>query len=343
MAKVLHLLLGQDSRLVGQLSRLISSRRDTEANFSYVSDVFSLPKLDSLRMFAWFTDRLKPLAEDEQVRAFVRKGSTICPLMLSTGPLFWPDALKKYHMGATFVFQKIDALVPQWSRIANSFELYTGQPVQMNLYVGAPGQPGLDWHRDPHDVLVVQLAGDKVFELADNIDGGFPMNSRTVHLKPGDILFIDRGTPHRAINGKEGSLHLAVGLLYLSGSRQSLKRCTGPDEQSHSTGYFWSINERFIPGTAEYLANWRSPYNRCGRSSHAPYLAPDHFAMLVQDVNSRHILTRSGWHDLSATDAEILLGGHVPGHLNADLINDLAYPHIHFSRKQNLMDYFLEV
>ena len=94
-------------------------------------------------------------------------------------------------------------------------------PVQVNLYQTPAGGQGLGSHLDDHDVLVLQLEGEKEWQIsapesasistlsppAAESEGG-----QTAVLRAGDWLYLPRGVRHEAHNsGPEPSAHLTIG------------------------------------------------------------------------------------------------------------------------------------
>lgn len=127
--------------------------------------------------------------------------------------------------GATLVLQALHRSWPPVTALCRALEDLVGHPVQANAYLTPPGSRGLAVHHDTHDVLAIQLSGDKhwvVHEPAvvaplpgqrwsrdDHTPG--PLVLDTV-LHPGDVLYLPRGTPHAAETTDAASLHLTVGI-----------------------------------------------------------------------------------------------------------------------------------
>lgn len=111
--------------------------------------------------------------------------------------------------------------------------LLGGERVSANLYASpAGGRAAFGTHHDPHDVLVVQLAGRKRWEIFGPVVTdplvGYPavdydaeplLPVEDVVLGAGDALALRRGVPHR-VTGVSGepSLHLNFRILRLTGA-----------------------------------------------------------------------------------------------------------------------------
>jgi Cupin superfamily protein len=95
-------------------------------------------------------------------------------------------------------------------------------PVSISAFLTPASSAGFDWHYDYADALVLQVEGSKEWEFANPVTDlplkGLvlnkpPENVQTVVLDPGDILYLPRGYPHRAMAQAELSLHLTVNLI----------------------------------------------------------------------------------------------------------------------------------
>jgi quercetin dioxygenase-like cupin family protein len=268
--------------------------------------------------------RLAPRVEEQEARAFLP--TTAGPLAAALPPgILRPEAVEEmWRQGATLVFQKVDAQLPGFARLARSFELATGQPAQVNLYAGAPGAPGLDWHRDPHDVLIIQLGGVKEFLVRPMPLRAGGAAAEAVTLHPGDALWLPRGLPHAAHNGGAGSLHASIGLLHLSPQGSALVRATGPDQPSASPGEFEAIEPEMLGATLDVLLAWRKlppAEMRPGRAR----LRPDLLAVLLEtDGRAFSINTGGGAVPLPASAESGLAAGHTPDDPSTLLALDAA-------------------
>lgn len=163
-----------------------------------------MPRQLAMRLAA----ALQPRPACDEIRAFDNRAGTVAARDLGSSMVDPRGVAETIDGGGTIVFQKLDGLDFHWHRLARAFEGATGQPAQINVYAGAAAARGLAWHRDPHDVLILQLAGTKCFQVegrAGVID---------VPLTPGDLLWLGRGVRHQAMNGPAGSIHASLGLLH---------------------------------------------------------------------------------------------------------------------------------
>ena len=164
----------------------------------------------------------------------VREGSQI-PVGAYTSEVSWrppftgtadvPRVVAEWEAGATIVLQ---ALHVNWHPLAvfcRLLEDALGRGVQANSYSTSSGSQGFDGHHDTHDVLVLQVAGEKRWKLYDPLlelplkhqryssslgDSGAPTDDFV--LRAGDTLYLPRGWLHEAETSATDSLHLTIGI-----------------------------------------------------------------------------------------------------------------------------------
>jgi hypothetical protein len=146
--------------------------------------------------------------------------------------------LAEWEAGATIVLQ---ALHVNWEPLAvfcRRLEEAFGLGVQANSYYTPRGSQGFAVHHDTHDVLVLQVAGEKRWLLYDPLlelplkhqryskslgDEGEPTDDLV--LRAGDTLYLPRGWLHEAETSKADSLHLTIGInayTWLDAARAAL-------------------------------------------------------------------------------------------------------------------------
>lgn len=121
---------------------------------------------------------------------------------------------RAFDEGATIVLQGMHRYWPPLSRFCRELELELGHPCQVNAYVTPPGSKGLALHTDSHDVFVLQAFGRKQWDVhaspAEAAAGG--RQPLTTTLRPGDVLYMPKGTPHAAHTEETLSGHLTIGI-----------------------------------------------------------------------------------------------------------------------------------
>lgn len=124
--------------------------------------------------------------------------------------------------GATLVLDCVEEMAPKVRKLASGFRAALHAGNYVNLYAGWHGQNGLDLHWDSQEIMVLQLAGRKRWQvyrptrrdpLPDDIAAPPAPSDPPVWdglLEDGDLLYIPRGWWHVAFPVGEPSLHLTV-------------------------------------------------------------------------------------------------------------------------------------
>jgi len=146
------------------------------------------------------------------------------------GSVDLPRLLALYDRGATLVLSQMEEVHPPLARFCRGLERVFMHPVQCNVYLTPPGAKGFRVHYDTHDVLILQVQGEKLWRYWPTPPVPFA-NNRTPHqrqpepqeppqtkmLRPGDVIYLPRGILHDAASqGAQSSLHLTIGLLDIS-------------------------------------------------------------------------------------------------------------------------------
>lgn len=142
-----------------------------------------------------------------------------------TGVADVPRVLEEFERGATIVLQGLHHLWLPLARYCRHLEAFLGHPAQANAYYTPAGSQGLAVHHDTHEVISLQVAGEKrwlvyepVLELplkdqryrSELGEPGEPMLDVT--LRAGDTLYLPRGWLHQALTSDADSLHITVGI-----------------------------------------------------------------------------------------------------------------------------------
>lgn len=127
--------------------------------------------------------------------------------------------------GATIVLQALHHTWTPLAEFCRALESELGHPAQANAYYTPAGSQGFGVHHDTHDVLCVQVAGEKrwlvyepLLELPlkdqrysrDLGEHGEPTHDLT--LRAGDTLYLPRGWLHEALTSDSDSLHITIGI-----------------------------------------------------------------------------------------------------------------------------------
>ncbi len=186
-----------------------------------------------------------------------------------------PRVLEEWEAGATIVLQ---ALHVHWHPLAvfcRHLEEALGHSVQANAYYTPRASQGFSLHHDTHDVLVLQIAGEKRWLVHEPLlelplkdqrwspelgKPGAPTDDLV--LKAGDTLYLPRGWLHRAETSTADSLHLTIGITaytWLDALRAALAACEDelPFRRSVASGepsaddLLERLRERLGPGDVE--------------------------------------------------------------------------------------------
>jgi ribosomal protein L16 Arg81 hydroxylase len=118
-------------------------------------------------------------------------------------------------------------MFPPLARFCRGLERIFLHAVQCNIYLTPHCAQGFKVHYDTHDVLILQVEGEKLWRFWPTPRVPFantctPWENQSLPdeephsqmLRPGDMLFLPRGVLHDATSqGEQSSLHLTVGIL----------------------------------------------------------------------------------------------------------------------------------
>ena len=131
----------------------------------------------------------------------------------------------QFEGGATIVLQALQLQHPPLAEFCRELERELVHPVQANAYYTPASAQGFKVHHDTHDVLCLQVEGEKrwlvyppVLELPlknqkyspELGEPGEPVMDVT--MRAGDTLYLPRGWLHQAMTSDTASLHLTVGI-----------------------------------------------------------------------------------------------------------------------------------
>ena len=142
-----------------------------------------------------------------------------------TGTADVDRVIAEFDAGATIVLQGLHLGWEPLTAFCRALERDLGHPVQANAYYTPRRSQGLGVHHDTHDVLVLQVAGEKRWLVYDPVLelplrdqryspelGGPGEPVHDVVLAPGDTLYLPRGWLHEALTSESDSLHLTIGV-----------------------------------------------------------------------------------------------------------------------------------
>jgi lysine-specific demethylase/histidyl-hydroxylase NO66 len=138
--------------------------------------------------------------------------------------------LRLFADGASIVLQGLHRAWAPVQAVGQDLASDLGHPVQVNAYVTPPQSRGFDDHYDVHDVFVVQVEGEKHWQVRPPVleaplrnqpwtDRGEQVRAAAAAdpaidavLRPGDVLYLPRGWLHSATALGGTSIHLTFGV-----------------------------------------------------------------------------------------------------------------------------------
>ncbi|HEY6483386.1 MAG TPA: cupin domain-containing protein [Steroidobacteraceae bacterium] len=123
-------------------------------------------------------------------------------------------------------FPELRPVSPELDLLARAFEVLLHQPVTTSAFWSRGGMRA-PVHYDDHDLLVVQLLGNKRWYVSkrpselNNTWKGIPGEAPqlgphfTIDMRPGDLVYLPRGT-HHSVDCEFESVHVAIGFTPLT-------------------------------------------------------------------------------------------------------------------------------
>lgn len=151
-----------------------------------------------------------------------------------------------YRTGSTIALNALEQRWEPLSRLSAELSAETSTRVQTNVYLTpGGGAQGLSPHYDTHDVCILQVHGVKRWTLYGTAhelplrDQPFDHSKvfereveQEIDLKPGDVLYLPRGTVHAATSTDSASVHITVGfrpLLWNAVIQEAVNAVLGDD------------------------------------------------------------------------------------------------------------------
>jgi ribosomal protein L16 Arg81 hydroxylase len=140
--------------------------------------------------------------------------------LLPDGPRIWDMA----RQGYTLTLSGLQKFSTGVFRLCSGLESELSCRINANAYLTPPSSQGLKAHFDDHDVIVLQIQGEKDWLVYDRY-GDTPHSPTNVELpadatprlrttlRDGDSLYVPSGFVHSAAASGQPSLHISVGIL----------------------------------------------------------------------------------------------------------------------------------
>lgn len=180
--------------------------------------------LPSLTDFASLISLAAINSTNVQLTAF---GKPIRTPLLPNGMLDLQAIWTQFYDGTSIVLNNLHRVDRYTKKICNALFTTLGHKLGANAYLTPPGSAAFSTHYDTHDVVVVQVAGEKqwsLFERPPEVPPSYHERLKLTEaileanpladivMKAGSVMYIPRGTPHRAQTEAGTSLHVTFGL-----------------------------------------------------------------------------------------------------------------------------------
>jgi ribosomal protein L16 Arg81 hydroxylase len=202
--------------------------------------------------------------------------------------------------GVTLQFSNLDRYSPEINKLAEQLAAELQAGVRITLFASYPEKAGYDAHYDGYDGFIIQLGGEKRWQLYEpgiSKDLADPVTEFTIEefqpfnwnqkthnmeisryqgadsptgqpayldkvLKPGDFLYVPAGHWHRVTPGKEITLHLTVRVNYSRG----MDFFVWLREKLSNSGFFQQFfpllpKEEWQSGESPLLQNYMKNFN----------------------------------------------------------------------------------
>ena len=128
--------------------------------------------------------------------------------------------------GATIILRALEQWHRELGQLCRAATHEFGTRSQVNVYATPPGNRSTPPHWDTHDLFILQIHGEKLWNLYENPDDPLPLESerfrgdvykagpliQEVLLRPGDVLYLPRGTIHEP-QADSYSIHVSLGIV----------------------------------------------------------------------------------------------------------------------------------
>ncbi|MDF3141588.1 MULTISPECIES: cupin domain-containing protein [unclassified Streptomyces] len=179
--------------------------------------------------------------------------------------------------GATVILDQANVFDPTMEVACRALQWWSRERVQVNAYLTTNDAAGFPLHWDDHDVVIIQLAGEKEWEVRGT-SRKVPMyrdsdpNSTPTEeivwagvMKTGDVMHIPRGHWHQATRSGHGSgrsLHVTFGITKRTGASWLAWLADWSREHEifrHDLDRVYGSGTQALTGAATRLIGERSP------------------------------------------------------------------------------------
>lgn len=147
-----------------------------------------------------------------------------------------------YNNGSSIVFTHANRLSQRLDFFSKKLNSEIKLPNHLNFYFTPKDSQGYKIHYDKHNVIVIQLDGEKIWKIYNKVPDNkimepFMQNlhllkketENLITLKRGDILFVPKGYFHDVSTNQKKSFHLTIGLNPSKFSNDDLEKSDSVD------------------------------------------------------------------------------------------------------------------
>ena len=236
-----------------------------------------------------------------------------------------------FNSGATIRMESAQESWPPIALLVAAISESLNARLNVNFYMTPQDSQGFKLHYDPHDALILQVDGakewylyepdlplpleTKIFQELPEV-AGYNVNEehsrllRKIRIETGDLLYIPRGFPHKAVAAGAPSLHLTVGIhpvYWLEFLKVAIERACAEEPSLRSSlepGFLTNpeVQERMRQNFSTILgrASERASYDKAleivsRKIADEVQIPPDgHFAQLaaLQQLQVDHLVHR---------------------------------------------------
>ncbi|MDH6704131.1 hypothetical protein P3T27_000832 [Kitasatospora sp. MAA19] len=179
--------------------------------------------------------------------------------------------------GATVILDQANVFDPTMEVACRALQWWSQERVQVNVYLTTNEASGFPLHWDDHEVVIVQLAGEKEWEVRGtsrtapmyrDADPNATPSDEVIWsgvMRPGDVMHIPRGHWHQATRNGSGtgsSLHVTFGITKRTGASWLAwlgDWCRTEEIFRHGLDRASGVGTEQLVATAQRLISERSP------------------------------------------------------------------------------------
>lgn len=118
------------------------------------------------------------------------------------------QVLNYFNQGATIIFEALNEKDKFFQNISSEITKITNKRCWINGYLTPKKSCGFPYHIDEHNVIVIQLLGNKKWKFQSDV------TENEILISNNDLLYIPQGLPHCAETSESFSFHISIGFSF---------------------------------------------------------------------------------------------------------------------------------